>query len=68
MLVWAGRSYTTRDAQLGYAPDPDWTKVQPYEELCAAAFGEHGVIDDEGHPILGEPSADQAPGRILIER
>ena len=26
-LVWSKRSYLTRDAQPGYAPDPDWKKV-----------------------------------------
>ena len=38
----------------GYAPDPDWTKVPPFEELVAIAFGEHGVITSESHPIYRE--------------
>ena len=53
-LVWAGRSYLTRDAQPGYAPDPDWKKVPPFNELVRAAFGPHGVIQDTNHPIYRE--------------
>jgi hypothetical protein len=45
------RAYISRDAQPGYAPDPDWTKLPPYEELVALAVGEHGVIVSEDHPI-----------------
>ena len=53
-LVWAGRSYQTRDAQPGYAPDPDWKKLPAFNELVKAAFGPHGVIQDTTHPIYRE--------------
>jgi hypothetical protein len=53
-LVWAGRSYLTRDAQPGYAPDPDWKKLPAFNELVKAAFGPHGVILDTDHPIYRE--------------
>jgi hypothetical protein len=52
-LVWANRSYQTRDAQPGYAPDPDFDKLKlpPFDELVALGFGENGVIRDTDHPI-----------------
>jgi hypothetical protein len=53
-IVWARRAYMTRQAKKGYAPDPDWSKVPPFDELVAIAFGEHGVITDEDHPIYRE--------------
>ena len=53
-IVWAGRSYQTRDAQPGYAPHPDWKKLPAFNELVKAAFGPHGVIQDTAHPIYRE--------------
>jgi hypothetical protein len=53
-LVWVRRSYISRDALPGYAPDPDWKKLPPFDELVAIAFGEHGVISSEDHPIYRE--------------
>ena len=53
-LVWAGRSFLTRDALSGYAPDPDWKKLPAFNELVKAAFGSHGVIQDTTHPIYRE--------------
>jgi hypothetical protein len=50
-LLWVGRAYRTRDAQPGYAPDPDYSKLPPFDELVKLAFGEHGIIRDENHPI-----------------
>ena len=59
-LVWVKRSYQTRDAQPGYAPDPDWTKLPPFNELVKAAFGAYGIMGDTDHPIyrdlLGAPN------------
>ena len=59
--VWIGRSYTTRDALPGYAPDPDWGKLPPFNDLVRAALGQHGVIQDTAHPIyrelMGAPAA-----------
>ena len=46
-----GRAYQTREAQPGYAPDPDFSKLPPFDELVKLAFGEHGIIRDEKHPI-----------------
>lgn len=53
-LVWVRRAYQTRDALQGYAPDPDFRKLPPFNELVKLAFGEHGVIRDTGHPIYRE--------------
>ena len=50
-LVWVSRAYQTRKAQSGYAPDPDWSKLPPFDELIKLAFGAHGIIRDENHPI-----------------
>ena len=62
-LVWASRAYATRDARPGYAPDPDWSKLPPFNDLVASAFGQHGVIRDEMHPVcrdlMGEGPADK---------
>ena len=53
-LVWAKRSYLTRDALPGYAPDPDWKRVPPFNELVRVGLGPHGVIQDTNHPIYRE--------------
>src|SRR5262249_28181574 len=53
-LIWKRRSYITRNAQPGYAPDPDWEKVPPFETLVQKAFGAHGIIKDTDHPIYRE--------------
>jgi len=50
-LVWVRGSYQVRDAQPGYAPDPDLSKVPPWDELVRLAFGEAGIIRDRNHPI-----------------
>src|SRR5262249_27500663 len=50
-LVWVGRAYQTRDAQEGYAPEPNWSKVPPFNQLIELAFGKQGVIRDEDHPV-----------------
>jgi hypothetical protein len=53
-LVWARRAYLTRDAQVGYAPDPDFSKLPPFNDLVKLAFGENGVIRDTSHHIYRE--------------
>jgi hypothetical protein len=53
-LVWVRRSYMTRDAQPGFAPDPDYKKLPPFNDLVTLAFGESGIIRDTGHPIYRE--------------
>ena len=49
---WQKRSDPTRDAQPGYAPDPDWSKLPSFDELIELAFGKHGIIGGEDHPIV----------------
>jgi hypothetical protein len=53
-LVWVKRAYQTRDAQPGYAPDPDFGKLPSFNDLVKTAFGEHGIIRDTSHPIYRE--------------
>jgi hypothetical protein len=53
-IVWVGSKYNTRSAVEGYAPDPDVSKIPPFERLVELAFGAHGVIRDESHPVYGE--------------
>jgi hypothetical protein len=53
-LIWVRRSYMTRDAQPGYAPDPDYSKLPPFNGLVRLGFGEHGIIRDATHPIFRE--------------
>ena len=50
-LVWVRRAYQTREAQPGFAPDPDFSKLPPFNELVQLAFGGSGIIRDEMHPI-----------------
>ena len=50
-VVWGKRSYHTREAEEGYAPDPDFSKLPPYNELIAQAFGEHGIIKNTSHKM-----------------
>jgi hypothetical protein len=53
-LSWARRAYITREALEGYAPDPDWKQLPPFNDLVQRAFGEHGIIRDTAHPIYRE--------------
>jgi hypothetical protein len=57
-IIWKQRSYQTRDAQPGYAPDPDWKKLPPFNDLVLAALGAHGVINDVSHPIYRDLMGD----------
>ena len=41
----------TRDAQPGYAPDPDYNKLPAFEELVTLAFGTNGIINNKEHRI-----------------
>jgi hypothetical protein len=50
-MIWNGNAYITRDAQPGYAPEPDWSKLPSYNALVLAAFGERGIISNSTHPI-----------------
>jgi hypothetical protein len=53
-IVWAGRAYETREAQLGYAPDPDLKAVPPFEQLVMKAYGPQGIIGDPDHFMVRE--------------
>jgi hypothetical protein len=50
-LIWSNRAYTTRVAQPGYAPEPQFDKLPPFEELLRLTVGNGGVIHDESHAI-----------------
>jgi hypothetical protein len=67
-LVWVGRSYLTRDALPGYAPDPDWSKLPSYNDMVKLAVGVHGIIRDTNHPIyrelMGAPATANDGGDI----
>jgi len=51
-LVWRGRAYVSRVADPGYAPDPDFGRLPPFEELVRMAFGPRGIIRSEDHPVF----------------
>ena len=53
-LIWVRRSYQTRDALPGYAPDPDFSKLPAFNELVRLGFGDAGIIRDTAHPIYRE--------------
>jgi hypothetical protein len=53
-IVWVGSKYDTRSALEGYAPDPDVSKIPPFERLIELAFGAHGVMRDENHLVYRE--------------
>jgi hypothetical protein len=64
-LLWLKRAYQTRDAQPGYAPEPDFTKLPSFNELVKIAYGAHGIINDTEHPIYRElfgMAAEKAEG------
>jgi hypothetical protein len=50
-LVWVGRSYVTRPAEPGYAPDPDWSKLPSLNEMLELALGADGIMYNKNHPI-----------------
>jgi hypothetical protein len=55
-LVWVRRAYQTREALLGYAPEPDELikKLPPFVELAKLGLGAHGIIRNLAHPIYRE--------------
>jgi hypothetical protein len=53
-LVWLKRAYQTRDAQPGYAPEPDYTKLPSFDALVEIGYKVHGIIRDTAHPIYRE--------------
>jgi hypothetical protein len=57
-LVWVRGAYEHRDARRGYAPEPDWSKLPPFDRLIELAFGKQGIIRDEDHPIYRDLIGD----------
>lgn len=45
--VWQGRQFISRFADPGYAPDPDWSRLPPFNELTHRGLGLDGVFRDE---------------------
>jgi hypothetical protein len=50
-MILHGRSFISREADAGYAPEPDWSKLPPFDELALKAFGPSGIIRDKMHPM-----------------
>jgi hypothetical protein len=50
-LVWVRNQYEFREAQPGYAPEPDWSKLPAFNQLMKLAVGPNGVMRDVNHPI-----------------
>ena len=46
--------YKTRDAQPGYAPDPDFPSFRRSTSSCGWRSARHGIIRDKDHPIYRE--------------
>jgi hypothetical protein len=44
--------YDTLRADRGYADDPDWSKVPPFDDLMKSAFAPDGIIKRLDHPIV----------------
>jgi hypothetical protein len=73
-IIYAGNDtgYTQRAAEPGYAPEPDYDKLPPFEDLIGGGFGAHGIVHDKTHPIyrglfgLAEPVANAAGDDPLL--
>ena len=59
-LVWSKRSYLTRDALPGYAPDPDWGKLPAFNDLVKAAL--RPARRNPGHRSSDLPRIDGRAG------
>ena len=68
-LIWDKRAYKSRTAEKGYAPEPDWSKVPPFETLVTLGFGKHGIIEDEDHPVYRDlfGSAPKKPTLTVVD-
>src|SRR5262245_27890088 len=53
-IVWTGRQYEIREAQEGYAPDPDYSALPSFDDLIRLGFGVGGIIRDKSHPVYRE--------------
>ena len=43
-----------REAQPGFASEPDWKKLPTFDQLMKQAVGPNGIIRDTNHPIYRE--------------
>jgi hypothetical protein len=52
-MVWVNNStgYLERKAEEGYAPEPDFSKLPPFDQLSAAAFPKAEWILDKNHVV-----------------
>jgi hypothetical protein len=50
-IVWLGARYDTREAQEGYAGEPDWGKLPSFDRLVELGFGKHGVMRSQDHVV-----------------
>lgn len=50
-MMWHGRRFISRQAEPGYAPEPDFSKLPPFKELVQLAYGNAGVIRSNDHPV-----------------
>jgi hypothetical protein len=46
--------YDTVRADRGYAEDPDWSKVPPFDELMTSAFSPDGIIRRLDHSVVNK--------------
>jgi hypothetical protein len=51
-LKWDGRAYLTKAAQPGYAPEPNYSKLPPFDDLVGLAFNKHTIITSTEQPIV----------------
>ena len=61
-LLWKGRAFLTREAKPGYAPDPAWEKLPPFDELMIKAVGEKNIIRDSSHSMYRNLIGDKPMG------
>ena len=62
-----GRAFVTREAKPGYAPDPAWEKLPPFEELLIKAFGEKNIIRDSSHSMYRNLIGDKPTEGMAME-
>jgi hypothetical protein len=51
-LKWNGQTYETRDAQPGYAPEPNYSKTPPFDELVLLGFNKNNIISNTDQPVV----------------
>src|SRR5262245_61464446 len=62
---WAGSNagFAPKVADPGFAPDPDFSKLPPFEELMERAFKGQSIIHDESHAVYREVMGKAGVGR-----